>query len=194
MHHLSELLRCHDGSQAWIFGKGPSLDVFDARGAGRLRICINESLLRVEVPTYFFAHDERPISHVAEHWQSGCKAILEPDRANFAAHKGIPPDDIYVYRKCEQDFNVLHLTPEEIAKSGQLLSLSGTVHSAIHFCRLVGAAALVFVGIEGRGGYANSLGLELPPGGGQHSRIRRDAIRVLEALEMPYEFNDSPIP
>jgi len=62
---IAELLNCHAGDAAWIFGKGPSLDGFDFATAGRLRICTNESLVVVPEPTYFFAHDGVPIQRVA---------------------------------------------------------------------------------------------------------------------------------
>ena len=55
---IDALLNRHIGETAWLFGKGPSLDQFEIRLAGPLRICINESLGRVLQLSYFFAHDE----------------------------------------------------------------------------------------------------------------------------------------
>jgi hypothetical protein len=192
MQTVGVLLGKHIGDEAWLFGKGPGLDRFSMKRAGALRICINESLLHVHKPTYFFAHDEQPILRVAQQWPTGCKAILEPTRADFAVRHGIPSEDVYTYTKCDQDLSCLKWSADQIAKMGMLLGLSGTVHSAVHFCHLCGVSSAIFVGMEGRGGYAFRLGLKLPRGGGQYPRIRSHTIRELELLNMKYEFIDEP--
>ena len=96
---VSLLAGKHSGETAFLFGKGPGLEAIDTADCGPLRICINESLLRVERPTYFFAHDEEPIKRVTPFWPDGCKAILEPRRAHLANCLGIPNDEIYSYQK-----------------------------------------------------------------------------------------------
>jgi hypothetical protein len=185
---IGELLRSHHGEEAWIFGKGPSIDAFDMREAGPLRICINESLLVVPSPKYFFAHDEVPIRRVADSWPEGCRAILQPERTAYALACGIPDSAIWAYSKSERDVDVLDWSAEQIAQTSCLLGLTGTVHSALHFCRLIGACAVVFVGMDGSGGYARSIGLSPPAGGGQHDRIRRDSIKVAERLGLEFHF------
>lgn len=188
MKVISELLFAHRDEVAWIFGKGPSLDAFDMRTVGDLRICINESLLAVDRPTYFFAHDETPIKRVSGRWPEGCRAILQPVRAEYAAQQGLPDGSIYTYTKRHEDKRVLGYAPEKTAEEAVLYGQSGTVHSALHFCRLIGASAVRLVGFDGKGGYARSL--ELPSGGRHHSRIRQDSVTLMRILKLPYRFCD----
>ena len=107
MRTIAELLNQHAGEEAWLFGKGPSLDEFDMQTAGKLRISINESALVVPNAMYFFAHDEPPIERVANRWPSDCRAVLQPVRARFAQAAGVPDDAIFTYEKRERDWTVL---------------------------------------------------------------------------------------
>lgn len=191
MKTIADLLNAHSGEEAWIFGKGPSLDSFDMRCAGPLRICINESLLCVPKPTYFFAHDEPPIQRVATHWPGACRAVLQPVRGACAVKCGIPDVAIYTYDKRERELEVLDWPAEKIAQKAMLLGMTGTAHSAIHFCRLLSVSSIVFVGMDGKGGYAHCIGLPAPLGGGRHDQIRCDTINVTERLAIAYRFIES---
>lgn len=162
MRAIAELLNKHVGEEAWIFGKGPSLDGFDFESAGNVRICINESLLIVPQAKYFFAHDEVPIQRVSAHWPSCCGAILEPKRCDWAKRCGIPDDLIYNYVKRERELEVLNWSAEQIAAKGCLLGLSGTAHSAIHFCRLLGVSGIALVGMDGEAATRNVSGSNHP--------------------------------
>ena len=191
LRSIAELLGRHNGAEAWIFGKGSSLDDFDISTASPLRICINESLLVVSEASYFFAHDEVPIQRVAPYWPSGCCAILQPVRGNYAVSRGIPSDAIFTYEKRERQLDVLNWPAERIAREASLLGLTGTVHSALHFCRLIGAVSVVFVGMDAGPAYARCLDLAPPPGGGRHDLIRRDSIMVAKDLGLDYQFIDA---
>jgi len=191
MQTIAELLNKHAGEEAWIFGKGPSLDGFDFGMAGPLRICINESLGHVPDPTYFFAHDEVPIQRAAAHWPTSCRAILQPVRGRLAARLGIPVELIFAYEKRERELDVLDWPPEQLALQSCLLGLTGTAHSAIHFGRLIGATSVVFVGMDGGGGYARCIGQPTPPGGGQHAVIRRDSVTIATRLGLRFRFEES---
>ena len=188
MQSIAELLHKHEGEEAWLFGKGPSLDGFEFDLAGPLRICINESLLIVPAPTYFFAHDEVPIQRVAAQWPASCRAILQPVRGSRAERCGIPSDSIFTYEKRERELAILDWPPEKLAQKACLLGLTGTAHSAIHFCRLIGATSLVFVGMDCGGGYARCVGLPTPLGGGQHDVIRRDSVTIATRLGLRFRF------
>jgi len=48
----------HKGEQAWLFGKGPSLDAFDMGDAGELRATVNHACYAVPAPVYCFSHFE----------------------------------------------------------------------------------------------------------------------------------------
>lgn len=186
MQRISGLLRRYNDEPAWIFGKGPSLDFFDFAKSGTLRLCINESAKAVPSPTYFFAHDEGPIQNMAADWPVDCAAILQPVRAEFAAECGVPQDAIYTYEKRQIDNTLRDADPKVIAERNSLYGNSGTVHSAIHFCRLIGVSHITMVGFDGAGGYAKII--DLPPGGAAHERIRRDSISLLETMGFDYEF------
>lgn len=185
---ISEHARSFSGSSAWLFGKGPSLDTFDMQRAGNLRICINESLIRVPNPTYFFAHDEKPIQRVATDWPAGCTGVLETSRAQFAVSCGVPSDDLICYDKHQLSAGESLEQFLNLPGRKTLVGISGTVHSAIHFCKLIGVAHISLVGFDGAGDYAPSLNLAMPVGGGQHDRIRKDSIRLMDALGLEYEF------
>lgn len=192
MTGLTALLEREAGQTAWIFGLGPGLDWFEMAKAGPLRICINESLLFVQQAKYFFAHDERPIRRVAPTWPTGCQAILEPARAQLAIECGIPTENVCEYIKAEQDQSVLSWNPSQIAKAGKLYGCTSTTHSALHFCRLIGAIRIMLVAMEGRGGYAHQIGLAAPGRGHHFPGIRQNTIRALEAMGFQYEFIDAP--
>jgi hypothetical protein len=84
---------------------------------------------------------------------------------------------------------VLDWTSDLIARNGILLGMTGTVHSALHFCRLIGACSVVLVGMDGKGGYAKCLGIDLPRHGGRHGIIiRKDTIRIAERMNLDIRF------
>lgn len=186
MESIAKLWEVHAQQRVFIFGKGPSLDAFDFSQNNGVRMCVNESLKSVNNCDYFFAHDEKPIQNVAADWPKDCKAILEHPRAELARECGISEEAIYTYTKVRGDNAVRDLNADGIARQAKLYGNSGTVHCAIHFCRLIGAAHVTLVGFDGAGGYAESL--QLPPGGAQHERIRQDAIALLKAMKLPYAF------
>ena len=188
MQWIDALLDRHAGEPAWVFGKGPSLDDFAMDEAGPLRLCVNESLLCVPQPRYFFAHDELPVQRAAATWPSGCAAILQEVRGELALRCGVPEQAVYAYDKRPGETGVLELAAAELAERRCLFGNSGTLHSALHFCCLIGVSEITLVGCDGGGGYAECL--QLPPGGAQHERIRRDAVDLMERLGMPYRFWD----
>ena len=192
MQTIAELLGKHPHEEAWIFGKGPSLDRFDFATAGPLRICINESVLTVPGATYFFAHDELPIQRAAAAWPMRLSCHLAAGSSQLRGNKRhsgrlrfLPTQNVSV------NLELLDWSPEKIAQKSSLLGLTGTVHSAIHFCRLIGVSSVVFVGMDGTGGYAQCIGTPPPPGGGQHDVIRRDSITIAKRLGLAFRFADA---
>src|SRR6185436_9976669 len=137
---------------------------------------------------FFFAHDEVPIKRVASNWPTDCVAILQPARADLAARCGVPRDLIFLYEKRQREPEILDWPPERIATESTLLGLTGTVHSALHFCRLIGVTSVVFVGMDGGGGYARCIAQDTPLGGGQHNVIRKDSIYIVKRLGMDFRF------
>lgn len=187
---IGELAYKHRGETAWLFGKGPSLDHFDLSQAGPLRICINESALIVDDPTFFFAHDETPIKNVSGEFSHDCVAVLEISRARLAEKLGIPKNNIYLYQKEPILFFDSLASINEIAASSSLVGANGTAHSAIHFCKLIGVKCVKLIGFEGEGPYAPSLNMEVPLGGGRHAQIRSESICLLEMAGLEFEFLD----
>ena len=119
-------------------------------------------------------------------WPSGCCAVLQGVRAELACSLGLAPESICTYEKALQDKAVRDASAEEIAASGKLFGDSGTVHGALHFCRLVGVSEVILVGFDGGGGYARCLAM--PDGGAAHDQIRQDCIALLQALGMRHRF------
>jgi len=181
---IGALLNRHAGEDAWVFGKGPSLDGFDMGVAGALRICINESAAVVPTPSYFFAHDCVPIERVAVQWPEGCKAVLEDGKVKHAVDSGIPQEAVYQYSKRDKDKSVLFLSPEEIAEQNILHGMNGTVHSALHFFKLVGVRCVHMVGFDGTGGYAACVNVDSSEGR-NHKQINRHTMKMLKLLRIP---------
>ena len=122
-------------------------------------------------------------------WNKDCIAILEPERAQFARGCGIPQNRIFAYTKRTPEFFESLTNVQEVVDSNSLVGMTGTVHSAIHFCKLIGVRSIKLVGFEGSGGYASRL--NVPEGGGRHELIRNDSIQLMKWLDLDFEFLDS---
>ncbi len=70
-----------DGVQAWVFGKGPSLDQFDFDQAGVVRVCLNESVLVVPEPSYCFFMDRDVGKDL--YLPEGCSPVVPPGCRNL---------------------------------------------------------------------------------------------------------------
>jgi SAM-dependent methyltransferase len=79
---------------------------------------------------------------------------------------------------------------KSIIRSANGSEAKGTVHSAIHFCLLLGIKSIKMIGFDGTGGYAPCLEQDVPLGGGRHGLIRSDSKRLFKLLDLDGEFVD----
>ena len=163
---LADFKNAHPGKWAYVFGKGPSLDLFDAPPNGDVRICINESCLVVDSPDYAFTHH-----HDIAEKMAGSAAILFLHRTNTPVPESIDRTRVVVYEKAQCGLEnspnrrltdlamrVLSRTRDQIASGGVLYGTSGTVHSALHFAWLCGIVGVRLVGFDPQvRGYAESV-------------------------------------
>ncbi|MEX0937227.1 MAG: hypothetical protein WDZ59_05150 [Pirellulales bacterium] len=187
MKWIDSLLGVHRNESAWIFGTRSNLDQFDISRTGPLRICIDEAVLFVPGPSYFFSRDNLAIVRAADKWPSNCRAVLEPDRAALAAANGVPDAKIYRYLNRTQR-EILDWNPPRISEENSLYGQSGSVDSAIHFCRMIGVAAITLVGCGSEAAPPSGSTSVTPPGGAQRGGMSRQAEVLLERLAIPYRF------
>ena len=144
-------------------------------------------LARRSSERFFFAHDARQAVYLAEHPDVTAVLARAPDAAEegtvhphnqrlWARDLAAPPARLVTYewggRFGEE---VGRRMREETARDGRLLiGLGGTIHPALHFAWLCGAAEIAFVGCDGRpGGYDKRIAIRSgTPNLGVHARIR----------------------
>jgi len=202
---LTSLLNKHKGCIAWVFGKGPSIDDYieaPEHSDNDVKITVNEAVLVVEKPDYFFAHDAPGIARSADPWNHGfrrgaatvdprvsykypqqCAAILRHPHKQIAKCYGL---HAHFYDKGQQDYDLLTLSPEQLAESVKLYGESSTTQSACHFAKLIGAKAVVLVGIDGGEGTAKVFQALNPIKGYWYTKNRGDTRRILDTMGMPY--------
>jgi hypothetical protein len=205
----------HRGATAWLFGKGPSLDDWlndfdfdetDWRDPNVVRIVVNEAVLVVPEPHYFFAHDvlgiDRsmdPLNHgfkvagsrdvdprVSTFFPENCVSILREEQIPAALKHEVDSAKIFGYRKGQQERELLDLSALELAKLGALYAESATIQSGCHFAKLTGCVRVVLVGVDGGRGVArvfDNMGCARGP---WYDKNRLDTHRILDAMGMPF--------
>ena len=149
----------YPAGEAWIFGKGPSIDVFDFARAGHPRLALNAAAWVVPQCDFAFAHDPR---EVAEPFPAGCAAVIEPKFAQQYEDAEV----IVPYTKRDNALWLLALARPDIVRLGCLFGHSGTVHSALHFAWLLGCTRAVLVGFDCDGGHARAVQAQMRPDAG----------------------------
>lgn len=144
---LEEFIDIHKGETAWVFGKGPTLDLFDFADAGEIRCAINDVVGFVPECKYAFANDSvRPwvdmyrIEHI----------LFTPRRTikNDFLRPDWPDCQVCVYEdNYREDIWVVKQEKSELAKCLQIRS--GTLGSVIQVLYLMGISKIVAVGIDG---------------------------------------------
>lgn len=160
-------------------------------------------LARRSSERFFFAHDARQAVWLPEHPDVTAVLARAPDAVEedvvhphnqrlFARDLAAPPARLVTYewggRFGEE---VGRKTREETARDGRLLiSLGGTIHSALHFAWLCGASEIAFIGCDGRpGGYDKRIAIQSgTPNLGVHARIREGQDRLCGWLGMETEY------
>ncbi len=149
---LHDFIGKHAGDTAWLFGKGPSLDLFDLAAAGPLRVAINDVVKEIPGCLYGFANDS------VAHWQHVYRpghVLFSPQRTideGFIAY-GKPPCEVVGYPDVHGD-DRLDWPAARLAAEG-LAIRPGTLGSALQILALMGVRRVVCIGIDGGGRHAD---------------------------------------
>jgi len=149
MYNFKNYLNKFQGKTAWMFGKGPSLEIVKHLNIPEndIKIGINESC-RVVDCDYIFAHDEITLEHI---WDAKgifvmeyrFKPLIIPEVANR----------VMFYNKYQNDidgsFDELIVWPKQtMCDNEMLVGYQGTAHSAIHFCHYTGISKIILLGFD----------------------------------------------
>ena len=184
---LHDFIGKHAGETAWLFGKGPSLDLFDLATAGPLRVAINDVVKEIPGCVYGFANDS------VAHWQHVYRPeliLFSPQRTideGFIAY-GTPPCEVVGYSDAHGD-DRLDWPAERLATEG-LAIRPGTLGSALQILKLMGVVRVVLVGIDGGGKHAGREWLTRLRNEHykDYNRIRDAAIESAPRLGLTLEF------
>lgn len=142
-------LDAYEGKTAWIFGKGPSLEMFKYLNIPKddIRIAINEACNVVDVD-FVFAHEKETLPLI---WENACHFVLEYKFKNDIPEK--ESDYVVFYNKYQvgndgvYDY-LIGWDKQRMADSEMLIGITGTVHSAVHFCHYTGIKRIILVGFD----------------------------------------------
>jgi len=168
---LRPFLNIHAGQTAWLFGKGPSLQNFDFKQAGKLRFAINDVIAHIPDCKYGFANDG--VAKWRDVYQKG-QILFQPLRAmsEFDSRKdGAVACDVVAYEDAFDDSRLL-LSREEIADLPTIRR--GTLGSALQILHVMGIRSVYLVGIDGGGTHADGFQFR--------TRLRNDHARDYNAI------------
>jgi len=212
MPTLAEYVNRYPGRRFVIVGKGRT--AFDFGHLAETTdpvIFLNDAvqlapLARRSSERFFFAQDARQAVYLAEHPDVTAVLARAPDAAEegvvhphnqrlFARDLAAPapgaPGLVTYEWGGRFGEEVGRRTREETARDGRLLiGLGGTIHPAIHFAWLCGAAEIAFIGCDGRpGGYDPRIPVRSgTPNLGVHVRIREGQDRLCGWLGLETEY------
>ena len=150
---LIPFLNLHAGQTAWLFGKGPSLQNYDFKQAGKLRFAINDVIAHIPDCKYGFANDGvakwRDVYHQGQILFQPLRAISEFDSRNGAVNCEV------VTYKDFQDDSRLALPREQIAELPTIRR--GTLGSALQIMHVMGIVKIYMVGFDGGGDHAQGF-------------------------------------
>lgn len=204
----------HRGERAVVVGKGPT--TFDYADIARLdapTYFVNDSVslerhVAADRPAYWFAHDrgqtvwlpklERAIAVLPEDG----KVVEGRDDPVLADAREVA---FYRWRVREQDV-VVRQTKDELARTHELFTDQGTIHSLLHFVWFCGVQRVTFVGCDGLETNSRSASLVDPGTGydarienvsgsapwGTFSRIRKGQDRLCRKLGFEVEYLGTP--
>jgi hypothetical protein len=152
LDRFSNLKLAHNGSEAWIFGKGPGLDSVDLSRAGRVRILLNEAVRVAPIvpsSSYWIITDSRvlPASNTIP---DGCLGVF---RRNYDNGKIAPcwPNVVHFY--CTRE--LVSTDRDHLSEARELFGYKSSVTAAIHLAWFMGVSRVVLVGFSGRGSYSS---------------------------------------
>lgn len=142
---LTGFLGKHAGEVAWLFGKGPSLDLFDFKDAGPIRAAVNDVAAIVPGCRYGFANDDT--ADWADLYRNTGKDFVLFQPWRIAKTATVPPCKWHVFADRADD-DLWHLPAREKAVQGLGVG-NGTISSAIQIFQIMGIRKVVCVGIDG---------------------------------------------
>lgn len=148
MRRLTDFIDIHKGETVWLFGKGPSLDLFDMEEAGELRAAINDVAGFVPGCKYAFSNDR--INPWIDVYKEGTILFTpaRPFEEPILQAKICKTCEHIVYHDYHDDKRLATVTPRQLAEEG-LSIRKGTIGSAIQILWIMGVTRIVLVGIDG---------------------------------------------
>lgn len=205
----------HAGATAVVVGKGPTLfDYRDLAAVADAAVFVNDAValetnLTPAQPSWMFVHDPGQAAWFARGVRSvpviprDGKIVRGEDDPVVAALAAVV---FYRWRTRAQDV-VLAQSKEELARTEELYTDCGTIHSAVHFVWYCGFRRIRFVGCDGLSRDPRTSSLVDAPTGydrrienvssstpwGEFIRIRREQDRMCRVLGLETEYLGTPI-
>jgi hypothetical protein len=146
---FNDYMNAMEGKTAWIFGKGPSLEVVHhiKIPADDVVIAINEACNVVDAD-FVFCHEAESFPLM---WNAPGVFILEYKFTN--AFKEEEKHRIVCYNKFQHEVDgkykdCIKTSKEEMQQKEMLVGITGTAHSAFHFCHYAGITKVILVGFD----------------------------------------------
>lgn len=204
--NFADLKNKHAGESVIICGTGPSLDKLeDSMLEGKPRIFLNRAAfaLPAEVgKSYWLVVDDAWGMKVPGPWADHLKRIQDGSaktigvfRDPLMAESGFKPSPegeniVHFTDPMNRREQVLELSREELASTGQLYQYSGTGATAIHLAWYMGASSVTLCGLDGGDGFAKRLSqfyTKQQRGGFGYWMAREQVILVSRVLKMKVE-------
>lgn len=187
---LADFIGKHTGATCWLFGKGPSLDLFPMESAGPLRASINDACVVVPSCRYAFANDgiQKWIHHLTD-----SITLFQPARAlkEFDSARASLTSPVVVYQDDYGD----RITTDP-AKLAQCMRIRrGTVCSALQVLFLMGVSNVVMVGFDGTGTHSKAAAWSnriRNDSAKEYAGIKDAAIETAEELGLTLKFFTEP--
>ena len=174
----------HQGRPAVVFGKGPSLDLRPPAPPGAITIGVNNVGEYVPV-MYSLACDGLPVKPTGKiaHF-SGVPASpqsKEGRQTPFVIHQGAiwflhVPDP-------NREYPATRFTRSQVATTRYLTAASSSAQPAIHLAWYMGCTSLMLIGVDGKGGYAKTIGKEFGRSPSyRYASMKKDTMHVAYVL------------
>ncbi len=154
------------GRPAVVIGKGPTLDAWLAAGCpqpeGAVRIGVNQVAEVVHEVPFSVSGDGQMdhYFHLPTQWLRGVPylwadtLVTDCPRADWTFVQEKRPGEGWIKER-------LRLSREQIAETGCLWYATSSAHPALHFAWYLGCTSVLLVGMDGRGGRAQSLAVSM---------------------------------
>lgn len=146
---LNDYIDRHSGQEAWIFGKGPSLDSFNFDLAGPIRVGINDLVGVVPGCLYGFSNDR--IDQWFDMYHKGHTLFIPKRTADY--YKKWPACEVVVFED-HHGYDKDYLTKSKAELCKELQLRPGSLGSAMQVLHIMGIKRFMCVGIDGGNNHA----------------------------------------